>query len=159
MKTTSFDLSNFNLQTFNVRERYKTFVREWPNRTPQQKWQIMADIPGILLQIFGIRILSDCRIYWLSFLGSFLALNYFGLSMYTIIYYAKSGRFMYGTRCLCGVGIVATVSFVSLELFSIFFFNNQFYRQFLEYHFVCEVLISRSIQITNVISFFGRFYL
>lgn len=106
----SFDISKFNFQTFKVRERYETFVREWPDRTPKEKWQIMADIPGLLLQIFGIRILSDCRIYWLSFLGSFLALNYFGLSLYTIIYYTKAGRFVYGTRCLCGVGIVSTVS-------------------------------------------------
>lgn len=68
----------------------------------------MCDIPRILLSIFGIRILDDCRVYWLSFFGSFLAINYFVLMSYTIIYFANEGRFIHGTRCLCGVGIVST---------------------------------------------------
>lgn len=107
----SFDITKINFQNFNIREKYLTFVREWPDRTPKQKWQVMSDIPGLLLQIFGIRILSDCRVFWLSYFGSFLAINYFGLATYSLIYYGRDGRFMYGTRCLCGVGIVASVSF------------------------------------------------
>lgn len=96
-------------QKVNLRERFETFRREWPDRTPKQKWQIMSDIPGKLLRILGIHVL-DCRIDWLSFFGFYLAFNYFGLAIYTVIWYARAGRFLYGTRCLCGIGIVASVS-------------------------------------------------
>lgn len=105
-KILPFELNFGNL---NIRQRFRTFREEWPNRTPKQKWQFLCDIPGVLLRIFGIRILQDCRVYWLSYFGSFLALNYFGLATYTLVYYAKQGRFIHGTICLCGAGIVCTV--------------------------------------------------
>lgn len=133
----------------NFLEKIKTVRREWPNKTPKQKWVVLCDIPRILLSIFGIRILEDCRVYWLSFFGSFLALNYFGLATYTLIYFGLDGRFIYGTRCLCGVGIVASVCFIFLLHFLkkkkkctiIFFSSTCFYNHSLyaEHHFVCEM--------------------
>lgn len=99
------------LRKLNFREELRTLRREWPSRSPKEKWQFLSDIPDVLLKIFGIRILSDCRVYWLSFLPSLLVLNYFGLSIYSLIYYARDGRFIFGTRCLCGIGIVSTVIF------------------------------------------------
>lgn len=98
------------LRKLNFLREYRTLCREWPNRSPKQKWKFMSDIPDVLLKIFGIRILGDCRVYWLSFFPSLLVLNYLGLAIYSIIYYAQDGRFIFGTRCLCGAGIVATVS-------------------------------------------------
>lgn len=103
-------IGGIDLQKVNLRERFETFRREWPDRTPKQKWQVLSDIPGTLLRIFGIRVLSDCRIYWLSCFGFFLVFNYSVLAIYTLIWYARAGRFIHGTRCLCGIGIVATVS-------------------------------------------------
>lgn len=94
-----------------VREEIEAIRADWPNKSPKQKWQILCDIPDTLLRIFGIRILGDCRVYWLTFFGSFLAINYFSLAIYTLIYFARDGRFWQGTRCLCGVGIVAAVRF------------------------------------------------
>lgn len=101
----------------NICEKYRNLRKEWPHKTPKGKWMVLCDIPKTLLAIFGIRILEDCRVYWLSFFGSFLALNYFSLASYTLIYFARDGRFMHGTRCLCGVGIVATVCFFLYTLF------------------------------------------
>lgn len=94
-----------------LREIIRGLREDWPQKTPKQKWQVLCDIPDRLLAIFGIRVLQDCRVYWLSFFGSFLALNYFSLAIYTIVYFALDGRFWQGTRCLCGVGIVAAVDF------------------------------------------------
>lgn len=99
-------------RNLNFCEKFQILRKDWPHKTPKEKWTALCDIPKILLAIFGIRILEDCRVYWLSFFGSFLALNYFGLAFYTLIYYAKNGRFIYGTRCLCGVGIVASVCLI-----------------------------------------------
>lgn len=98
------------LKKLNFRKELQKLYRNWPNRTPKQKWKLLSDIPDLLLQIFGIRILGDCRVYWLSFFPSLLVLNYFCLAIYSLIYYANDGRFIFGTRCLCGVGIVAMVS-------------------------------------------------
>lgn len=98
------------LRKLNFRTELRTLMREWPNRTPKQKWKFLSDIPDVLLQVFGIRILGDCCVYWLSFFPSILVFNYFGLAIYSIIYYALDGRFIFGTRCLCGVGIVSTAS-------------------------------------------------
>lgn len=98
------------LRKLNFRAELQTILREWSNRTPKQKWKFLSDIPDVLLKIFGIRILGDCHVYWLSFFPSLLVLNYIGLSIYTIIYYAKDGRFIFGTSCLCGAGIVSTAS-------------------------------------------------
>lgn len=100
------------LRNLNLLYEFRVLRREWPNRTPKQKLKFLSDIPDVLLKIFGIRIFGDCRVYWLSFFPSFIVLNYFGLSIYTIIYYAQDGRFIFGTRCLCGIGIVSTVSCV-----------------------------------------------
>lgn len=97
------------LRKLNFINEFRLLRQGWPNRSPKEKWQFLCDIPDVLLKIFGIRILGDCRVYWLSFFSSFLVLNYFGLSIYTLIYYGNTGRFMFGTRCLCGVGIVSTV--------------------------------------------------
>lgn len=104
------------LRKLNLLNEFRAVRREWPNRTPKQKWKFLSDIPDVLLKIFGIRILGDCRVYWLSFFPSLLVINYFGLGIYSIIYYAQDGRFMFGTRCLCGLGIVSTVSVSPLQM-------------------------------------------
>lgn len=96
-------------KNLNLLERFRSLRKEWPHKTPKEKWQVLCDIPGILLKIFGIRILGDCRVYWLSYFGLFLALNYLCLATYTIIYFGIQGRLIHGTRCLCGVGIVCSV--------------------------------------------------
>lgn len=103
------------LNKLNLREKFRNLQKDWPHKTPKAKWMALCDIPRILLAIFGIRILEDCRVYWLSYFGSFLALNYFGLASYTIIFFALDGRFWHGTRCLCGVGIVASVCFIFIN--------------------------------------------
>lgn len=108
--------AGFSLSDLNIRKKIQTLRREWPNKTPKQKWQVLCDIPRILLSIFGIRILDDCRVYWLSYFGSFLALNYFSLASYTLVYFAKQGRFIHGTQCLCGIGIVNAVCDHSVEI-------------------------------------------
>lgn len=111
------------LRKLNIRAELRKLLREWPSRTPKQKWIFLSDIPDVLLKIFGIRILGDCRVYWLSFFPSLLVFNYFGLGFYSIIYYARDGRFVFGTRCLCGVGIVSTVSVsVHFKYIVLFFF-------------------------------------
>lgn len=106
-----------NLRRLNLLKEIRILRQGWSNRTPKQKWQFMCDVPDVLLKIFGIRILGDCRVYWLSFFPSLLVLNYFGLSIYTIIYYGRSGRFILGTRCLCGIGIVSTVNYLKIYIY------------------------------------------
>lgn len=108
-KEMSFELLKNTFKNMNIREKFQNLQKEWPHKSPKEKWIVLCDIPRVLLAIFGIRILEDCRVYWLSFFGSFLALNYFVLVVYTLIYFGKDGRFIYGTRCLAGCGIVSTV--------------------------------------------------
>lgn len=107
----SFELFKNSFRNLNFLEKFQNVRKEWPHKSPKAKWMVLCDIPRVLLAIFGIRILEDCRVYWLSFFGSFLALNYFVLMVYTLIYFGIDGRFIYGTRCLCGFGIVSTVCF------------------------------------------------
>ncbi|XP_031632756.1 uncharacterized protein LOC116346703 [Contarinia nasturtii] len=93
----------------NFQETIRNLKKDWPTKTPKEKWKVLCDIPRILLGFFGIRILEeDCQVYWLSYFGSFLALNYFSLAGYTLIYFARAGKFWIGTRCVCGIGIVAS---------------------------------------------------
>lgn len=101
------------LRRLNFFKEFQKLRQEWPNRSPKQKWKVLSDIPDVLLKIFGIRILGDCRVYWLSFFPSCLVVNYVGLAIYTLIYYGIDGRFIFGTPCLCGAGIVATVSILT----------------------------------------------
>lgn len=146
------------LRKLNLVNKYRLLRQGWPNRSPKQKWQFLCDIPDVLLKIFGIRILGDCRVYWLSLFPSFLVFNYFGLGIYSLIYYGTRGRFLFGTRCLCGVGIVSTVMCFATtksryKLCCIVFAIAT------GLHIVRQVFITGSISIEKVISFFGRTYL
>lgn len=129
----SFDILKKTFRQLNIRETVRNLRKDWPTKTPKEKWKVLCDIPRMLLGIFGIRILEDdCQVYWLSYFGSFLAIIYFSLAGYTLVYFARDGRFWIGTRCVCGVGIVASVSlFLQCSYFLPFFSSIFFFFEFL----------------------------
>lgn len=95
---------------FNIRERFRSFKRDWLLKTPKEKWQFLYNIPKIMFETVGVRVFSDLKLNLYSQLGNLLVAYYGSLSIYTLYYYYDKNQLVHGLRCLCGYGIFISVS-------------------------------------------------
>lgn len=91
-------------------EKLRTFLeRIWYRKTPKQKFLMFYIIPQTMFEYVGVRVFSDLDVNWYSYMGNIILFYYLSMSAHTLYYWSKKGQFVYGTRCLCGMGIMISV--------------------------------------------------
>lgn len=119
---------------FDIRGKIRTISEQWRMKTPKEKFLMLYGIPRKMFEIVGVRVYGDCQLNLFSHFGNLLVVYYLSMVSYTIYYWTCKGQFVYGLRCLCGMGIMISVNYclfpVSVQLllihFTISFFNKFF---------------------------------
>lgn len=94
----------------NIKEQFEILSEWWKAKTSRQKWRSLYSIPETMMRLVGVRVFSDCQLNWYSHLGNVLVLYYTSMVLHTLYYYNKKDQFFFGTRCLCGTGILISVN-------------------------------------------------
>lgn len=100
---------------FFTKKQFDKLKAFWDAKTPKQKWQTIMNVPTKMLELIGVRLLSDMKVYWYSYLGGSLAVLYVSLVSYTLLNHFFKGEYLEGLECTYTAG---TVSLVSLKCFS-----------------------------------------
>lgn len=91
-----------------LRIKLRNFLEKiWYIKTPKQKFLMFYIIPQTMFEWFGVR--SDLNVNWYSYMGNTVLFYYLSMTAYTLYYWSRKGQFVYGTRCLCGMGIMISV--------------------------------------------------
>lgn len=104
-------LTDSNTSYFDLRARIRTFVEQWHLKTPKEKFLLLYSIPKTMFEIVGVRVFGDCDLNIFSHFGNVLVGYYVSMVSYTIYYWSCRGQFVFGLRCLCGMGIMISVSY------------------------------------------------
>lgn len=78
--------------------------------TPKAKALLVVKACRFMCDSIGVRFLSDCRVFWLSYVPGLLTLLYLILATYTLIYYTYYDDFLRGIQATCVVGVAVPVS-------------------------------------------------
>lgn len=100
-----------------LKRKYNSNKQIWVNKKPNEKWEVLRKVGDCLLSFVGVRVLSDCKINWNSYVPLFIMIQYLSLITYTIFYYGKRDRVFEGLPCLCLSGTVIAV--MDLSVFSL----------------------------------------
>lgn len=101
-----------------LRAKIRTLSESWRLKTSKEKFLLLYGIPKKMFEIVGVRVYGDCHLNWYSQFGNVLVGYYVSMVTYTIYYWTCKGRFVYGLRCLGGIGFMISVSY--------FKFTNKF---------------------------------
>lgn len=96
-------------ELLNFLKEFLTISEDWPQKTPNQKYQFIYNIARFSLDLAGLRVLSDLRIVPMTFFTGAIVLSWLGFAIYTIVYFASQGRFADGLPCTCLLGIMTSV--------------------------------------------------
>lgn len=91
---------------FKLRERIRNLSKKWRLKTSKEKFSILYSIPKWMFEVVGVRVYGDCQLNLFSHFGNTMVAYYVSMVSYTIYYWSCKGQFLYGTRCLCGMGIM-----------------------------------------------------
>lgn len=86
------------------------FVKEIDEMTPKAKALLVIKACRLMCDSIGVRFLSDCRVFWLSYIPGLMVLLYLILAIYTVIYYTYHNDFSRGIQATCVVGVAVPVS-------------------------------------------------
>lgn len=98
--------------TFDFRAKIRIFIENWHWKSPKQKFQILYNIPKIMFEWIGVRVLSDSHINYYSHFGNLLVFYYVSMTIHTLYYWNQKDQLLFGTRCLCGMGIMMAVIYL-----------------------------------------------
>lgn len=102
---------------FNLRAKIRTISEKWHLKTSKEKFLMLYGIPKWMFEVVGVRVYGDCHLNLYSQFGNVLVVYYLSMVSYTIYYWTCKGQFVYGLRCLCGMGIMISVS-IDFEKFT-----------------------------------------
>lgn len=83
---------------------------EWRMKTPKQKWIFIYNIPAKLGELIGVRVLTDLKVFWYSYICLAAGFVQFSTVAYTVWIYYQRGRFLEGLQCTSTLGIVISVN-------------------------------------------------
>lgn len=88
------------------------FRDEWATKVPKQKVMFVLNSARFVFDLVGVRVLSDLRVYWLSYIPAVMVLDLVLSTFYTIQYYYRDDRLLIGMQstCLYGVTIPVRIS-------------------------------------------------
>lgn len=78
--------------------------------SPRAKAFLVIKSCRLLLELIGVRFLSDMRVFWLSYGAGVMVLVYLILATYTVIYNTYYNNFLHGIKATCVVGVAVPVS-------------------------------------------------
>lgn len=95
---------------FGLKEQIRLFRLNWSSKTPKEKWLFLYNLPKVMFEIVGVKVFTTNEVNWYSQLGNCLIIYYISMCSYTLYYYHCKHELVYGIRCLCGMGILISVS-------------------------------------------------
>lgn len=93
----------------NLRAKLRDITERWHLKTSKEKFLSLYSIPKWMFEVVGLRVYGDCKLTIYSYFGYVVVVYYLSMVTYTIYYWSCKGQFIYGLRCLCGVGIMISV--------------------------------------------------
>lgn len=97
------------LNKLKLLKQFKQFQREWTKKSPKQKWQVVFNFGAKSFELCGVRVYTDMKVHWYSYLLVLAALIYVIMVSYTIWFFFKQGEYFKGLECTYTVGIVTSV--------------------------------------------------
>lgn len=97
-------------KSFLPENRVSNFFADIEQITPKTKALLINKSARMILDMIGVRFLSDMKVYWFSYCAGFMVLIYLLLAIYTVIYYTYHNNFSQGIKATCVVGIAVPVS-------------------------------------------------
>lgn len=94
---------------FNFRKRFHIILETWRLKPSKEKFQMLYNVPKTMFEWVGVRVFSDMHLNWYSNLGNVMVFYYVSMVTHTLYYWGKKNQFVFGTRCLCGMGIMISV--------------------------------------------------
>lgn len=92
-------------------EHFERFKVEWNKKSPKQKWRAIYDFGGRLSETsVGIRVFSDMKVYWFSYLGGTVSFFHVVFIINTLWVYYKKDDLLRGMQSTCTMGMLITVS-------------------------------------------------
>lgn len=95
---------------FSLLNKFVSFKEEWRLKSPKQKWSFVHNIAAKCSEIIGIRLFTDAKVTWLSFISLGIGIFYFPGISYTIWNSYNKGEFLLGMQCTCTLGMAVMVS-------------------------------------------------
>lgn len=96
--------------------KIRNFLENWQQKPSKEKFQILYNIPKTMFELVGVRVFSDLKLNYYSHLGNVMIFYYVSMVTHTIYYWSKRDKFIFGTRCLCGMGIMISVKSIVSNL-------------------------------------------
>lgn len=97
---------------FNLFRRFYIILENWRMKSSKQKFQLLYNIPKTMFECVGVRVFSDMHLNWYSNLGHVMVFYYVSMTIHTLYYWGNKNQFIFGTRCLCGMGIMISVIYL-----------------------------------------------
>lgn len=94
-----------------LRVKIRNLSERWHSKEPKEKFRYLYGIPKWMFEVVGVRVYGDCHVNLFSHFGNILVVYYVSMVSYTIYYWYCKGQVLYGLRCLCGMGIMVSVSY------------------------------------------------
>lgn len=85
-------------------------MKEINEMTPKAKALLIVKVCRVMCDSIGVRFMSDCKVYWLSYVPGCMVVLYLILATYTLIYYTHHNDFLRGIKATCVIGIAIPVS-------------------------------------------------
>lgn len=97
---------------FDLRAKVHNLRENWHWKAPKEKFQMLYNIPKTMFEWVGVRVFGDSQLDYYSHLGNVMVVYYVSMTLHTLYYWGKKDQFIYGTRCLCGMGIMISVNYL-----------------------------------------------
>lgn len=89
--------------------KYTEFWQKIERMSPKEKAMMPIKVARTLLNLIGVRFLSDLRVFWYSYVPGITVLTYTLLAVYTLIYYTYHNQFSTGLKGTCVIGVAIPV--------------------------------------------------
>lgn len=93
-----------------IAAKFKLLKKSFLNKTPKQKWLFLFNFTNFTLKLSGQRSLADGKLNWRSYIYCVLAVVYYTLLPYSVIYHIANNNFVESLFPLCMFGVAVSVS-------------------------------------------------
>lgn len=100
--------------------RFKEFRENWSKRSPRNKHKVLYDFTAFIVKGMSVRLLSDCRVVWSSYIMGVMSQYYLLFTFYTFYYYQSQNDLVSGLKPIALIGVVTAVKKIVCLLNEIF---------------------------------------
>lgn len=86
-------------------------INKWRLKTPNQKWQTIYHIGGVLGDSIGTRVFTTVEVDWYTYMLDVFAFLFLVSSPHTVWFYFEKREYLRGLQGTCAIGIFAFVSY------------------------------------------------